>query len=46
VHFKCNQCGQTTCLETVHIPTIVLPAGFIKQESNLLIQGVCTSCRV
>jgi Fur family ferric uptake transcriptional regulator len=44
VHFKCNQCGQTTCLESVHIPTIVLPAGFIKQESNLLIQGVCTSC--
>lgn len=44
VHFKCNQCGQTTCLETVHIPSIVLPAGFSKQESNLLIQGVCNSC--
>lgn len=45
VHFKCNQCGQTTCLETVHIPSIVLPAGFSKQESNLLIQGVCNSCQ-
>jgi Fur family ferric uptake transcriptional regulator len=46
VHFKCQQCGQTTCLETVHIPSIVLPAGFIKQESNLLIQGICSMCRV
>ena len=46
VHFKCNQCGQTTCLETVNIQSIVLPAGFSKQESNLLIQGTCSMCRV
>ncbi|MEN9958092.1 MAG: hypothetical protein RLZZ474_336, partial [Bacteroidota bacterium] len=44
VHFKCTQCGQTTCLETVHIPQIILPEYFIKQESNLLIQGVCRGC--
>jgi Fur family ferric uptake transcriptional regulator len=44
VHFKCNQCGQTTCLESVHIPQIILPEFFIKQESNLLIQGVCKGC--
>lgn len=44
VHFKCTQCGQTTCLETVHIPSIILPENFIKQESNLLIQGICKSC--
>ncbi len=45
VHFKCNQCGQTTCLEDVHIPKITLPEGFSKEESNLLIQGVCGNCR-
>jgi Fur family ferric uptake transcriptional regulator len=44
VHFKCTECGQTTCLETVHIPQIALPANFTKQESNLLIQGVCSGC--
>jgi Fur family ferric uptake transcriptional regulator len=44
VHFKCSECGQTTCLEDVHIPKITLPAGFTKQESNLLIQGVCGNC--
>ncbi len=46
VHFKCTQCGQTTCLETVHIPTIILPEHFVKQESNLLIQGVCRGCNI
>lgn len=44
VHFKCTQCGQTTCLEQVHIPKITLPANFTKLESNLLIQGVCEGC--
>ena len=44
VHFKCTQCGQTTCLDTVHIPQIILPEHFIKQESNLLIQGICRGC--
>ena len=44
VHFKCTECGQTTCLETVHIPQIILPEHFVKQESNLLIQGVCRGC--
>lgn len=45
VHFKCTDCGQTTCLEEVHIPTIILPQGYTKQESNLLIQGICKRCK-
>lgn len=45
VHFKCNNCGQTSCLEEVGIPTIQLPAGFSASELNLLIQGVCDKCR-
>lgn len=44
VHFKCKHCGQTTCLEQVSIPKIQLPLYFIKQESNLLIQGTCDQC--
>jgi Fur family transcriptional regulator, ferric uptake regulator len=44
VHFKCQSCGQTICLETVIIPAIPLPTKFIKQESNLLIQGICEHC--
>lgn len=46
VHFKCNECGQTTCLEHVIIPKIQLPERFLKHESNLLIQGVCQECNL
>ncbi len=44
VHFKCNTCGQTSCLEQVTIPTITLPAGYKKTEMNLLVQGICKTC--
>ena len=46
VHFKCNACGQTICLEQVIIPKIQLPDKFLKQESNLLIQGICQDCNI
>jgi len=44
VHFKCNDCGQTTCLDEVLIPRLSLPSGYIPQEQNLLITGVCDQC--
>lgn len=44
VHFKCQQCGQTTCLDDVLIPAIALPSGYQRQETNLLIQGTCPEC--
>ncbi len=44
VHFKCNVCGQTSCLEKVIIPSIALPLGYKKEEMNLLVQGVCAGC--
>jgi Fur family ferric uptake transcriptional regulator len=44
VHFKCNECGETNCIEDVVIPTISLPNGYKAFEKNLLIQGVCANC--
>jgi Fur family ferric uptake transcriptional regulator len=44
VHFKCNQCGQTNCLENIHIPAVALPMGYKPVVFNLLIQGTCASC--
>jgi Fur family transcriptional regulator, ferric uptake regulator len=44
VHFKCNNCGQTTCLDGLAIPAFQLPNGYKKQEMNLLVQGVCDKC--
>ena len=43
-HFKCEACGQTTCLEQVNIPVVALPEGYNRKEMNLLIQGVCQDC--
>lgn len=44
VHFKCEKCGQTLCLDEIAIPKIDLPKGFIISEKNLLIQGICEKC--
>lgn len=44
VHFKCIQCGQTSCLDTVKIPNIHLPARYRGDEANLLIRGTCPEC--
>ena len=44
VHFKCEDCGQTTCLDQVIIPAVHLPNGYSRKEMNLLIQGVCQDC--
>lgn len=44
VHFKCNSCGNTTCIESVHIPALLLPEGYERHEVNLLVQGICADC--
>jgi Fur family ferric uptake transcriptional regulator len=44
VHFKCEVCGETTCIETITLPNIKLPKGFKKKEMSLLVQGVCNKC--
>lgn len=44
VHFKCQMCGKTTCLDDIHIPSVKLPQGFSSTEMNLLIQGTCPLC--
>ncbi len=43
VHFKCNQCSQTNCLN-VEVPNVRLPKGYRATEWNLLIQGICERC--
>jgi Fur family ferric uptake transcriptional regulator len=45
VHFKCEKCGETTCLDSIGLPKISLPEGFKKREMNLLIQGSCSKCQ-
>lgn len=44
IHFKCQECNETTCLEFVDIPEVSLPKGYKAKESNYLISGVCDKC--
>ena len=44
VHFKCEKCGQTNCIEEISLPPIKLPHGYISKEQNLLVQGICKNC--
>ena len=44
VHFICNHCGNTVCLEEVVIPEIRLPRGYQAQQVEMLVSGICKSC--
>src|ERR1700743_872655 len=44
VHFICNTCGNTTCLEDVSVPVIRLPRGYKTEQVEMLVSGVCKSC--
>lgn len=45
VHFKCEECGQTTCIDNIDVPKVTLPAGYDYKESNLLVSGICPECK-
>jgi Fur family ferric uptake transcriptional regulator len=45
IHFKCNVCGLTNCIENISIPSIPLPDGYQSTETSLLMQGTCPKCK-
>lgn len=45
VHFICNVCGKTTCLDDVTVPSVKLPAGFRPTQSAMIVNGVCRECK-
>lgn len=44
VHFACNQCKQTFCIEDVSVPGIQLPRSYAISKVNFLIEGTCKNC--
>ena len=44
LHFKCVNCGQTSCMDNMPITPQKLPKGYKKIEANYLIIGVCGNC--
>lgn len=45
VHFICNECGNTVCLENVTIPVVKLPKGFTSTQVDVVVSGVCKGCK-
>lgn len=44
VHFYCESCHSTFCLESVHVPTVRMPDGFEQHYVNYMIKGLCPDC--
>ena len=44
VHFYCNTCKETFCLEKSIIPHVNLPARFMAEEMSLMVKGICNTC--
>ncbi|MDI9363722.1 MAG: transcriptional repressor [Flavobacterium sp.] len=44
VHFICDSCDTTYCLDHVAIPTVNLPKGFTQKQTDVVVSGVCRNC--
>lgn len=45
VHLTCTVCGKTYCLKEERIPQVHVPEGFVVQNIQYVIHGVCAKCR-
>ena len=45
VHFICNNCSKTICLDDVTVPAVKLPKGFSPVQSAMVVTGVCNECK-
>jgi Fur family transcriptional regulator, ferric uptake regulator len=45
VHFICNKCGTTSCLENVSTPQVKLPNGFVASKVEVVVNGICKNCQ-
>ncbi|MDX5422701.1 MAG: transcriptional repressor [Hymenobacteraceae bacterium] len=46
IHFNCTSCGQTFCLNDVHVPALALPTGYQVESLHYSAQGVCKNCSI
>lgn len=44
VHFICDSCGSTYCLENVTNPEVKLPNNFTVKQIDVVVSGICSSC--
>ncbi|HVF97809.1 MAG TPA: Fur family transcriptional regulator [Flavisolibacter sp.] len=44
VHFICSNCEKTICLDDIVSPKIDLPKGYVADNVQVVIHGVCKEC--
>lgn len=44
IHFLCDKCGNTYCLDNALIPEVKLPSGYKVREVNMVANGLCEKC--
>lgn len=44
VHFSCRVCHKTVCLTNISLPEVSLPPGFIAEDTEYVVKGVCQNC--
>lgn len=45
VHFICDECNKTICLDDVTVPQVKLPKGFMPQHAEMVVNGICGECK-
>lgn len=45
IHFYCESCQRSFCMEDIHIPSFTLPEGFFPHSVSFVIKGECPECR-
>lgn len=45
VHFICDHCEKTICLDEVTVPMVKLPVGFTPRQSAMIVRGCCKECK-
>lgn len=45
VHFYCEKCHRTFCLEDTPVPPVCVPDGYDVATVSYLLKGICPDCR-
>jgi len=44
IHLTCRVCHRTFCMTNVKIPPVPLPEGFVQEETEYVVKGICKEC--
>ena len=45
IHFVCDNCGNTYCLDDIVTPDIKLPKGYSAEHVEVVVEGICKNCK-